>query len=134
MDLSQYQLETLHQDGEFILYRGRCPTPAETSPPSILALSPAAEHPAGATIRKIEQEWSFKDDLSPGWALRPIAITQQQNRIMLLFDDPGAEPLERLVRRPMELKPFLRCAIGLSAALRQAHKQGLIHKELKPSN
>src|SRR5262249_34472282 len=57
-----------------------------------------------------------------------------QNRIMLLFDDPGAEPLERLVRRPMELKPFLRCAIGLSAALRQAHKQGLIHKELKPSN
>src|SRR5262249_58740260 len=111
MELSHYQLETLHQDGEFILYRGRRRTSAETSPSSILALSPAAEHPASATIKKIEQEFSFKDDLSPAWALRPITLTQYQNRTTLLCEDPEGEPLDRLVRRPMAVGAFLRCAI-----------------------
>src|SRR5262245_18222441 len=103
MELAHYRLETLHQDGEFILYRGQRLPPAQTTQSSILAVSPDAEHPASATIRKIEQELSFKDDLSPAWAVRPIARTQHQNRTMLVFDDPGAEPLERLVRVPMEL-------------------------------
>ena len=52
MDISQYRLEMLHQDGEFILYRGLRQTEAETSPPSILALSPVMERPAPATIRR----------------------------------------------------------------------------------
>src|SRR5262245_61827644 len=134
MELSHYQLETLHEDGEFILYRGRRRSTAKTGPPSILALSPLMEHPAPATIRKIDQEFSFKDELSPAWAVRPIALTKQQNRTMLLFDDPGGEPLDRLVQRPMGLDAFLRCATGVAAALRHVHRQGLIHKDIKPYN
>ena len=107
MELTHYRLETLHQDGEFILYRGRRQT-AETSPPSLLALSPVLEHPAPATLRKIEQELSLKDELSPAWAVRPIALTKRQSRTMLLCEDPEGEPLDRLVRRPTELDAFLR--------------------------
>src|SRR5215471_19261653 len=113
MDLSQFRLESLHQDGEFILYRGRRRTTAELSAQSILALAPATEHPAPATLRKIEQEFSLKDDLSPAWAVRPIALTQHQSRTMLVLEDPEGEPLDHLVREPLELAPFLRCAIGL---------------------
>src|SRR5262245_23003645 len=134
MELSQYRLETLHQDAEFILYRGYRSTKGETSPPSILALSPVLQHPAPATIRKLEQEFSLKDELSPTWAVRPIALTQQQSRTTLLFEDPEGEPLDQIVRPPMALREFLCCAIGLAAALRQVHRQGLIHKEIKPSN
>src|SRR5262245_18909922 len=107
MDLSQYKLETLHQDGEFILYRGRRSTKAETSPASILALSPVMERPAPATIKKIDHEFSLKDELNPAWAIRPIVLTQRQSRTMLLCEDPHGEPLDRLVRRPMQVKPFL---------------------------
>jgi serine/threonine protein kinase len=53
---------------------------------------------------------------------------------MLVLTDPGGEPLDRLPGRPMELTQFLRLAIGLSAALRQLHRRGLIHKDIKPSN
>jgi hypothetical protein len=45
---------------------------------------------------------------------------------MLLSEDPDGEPLDRLVRRPMELKQFLRCAIGLAAALGQVHEPGSV--------
>src|SRR5215467_1641341 len=134
MDLSQYRLETLHHDREFVLYRGLSTTEAETSSPSILALSPASERPAPATIKKMEHELSLKDELDPAWAIRPIALTQQQSRTMLVFEDPHGEPLDRLLRRTMDLRQFLRCAIGLSAALSQVHRRGLIHKDIKPSN
>jgi PAS domain S-box-containing protein len=134
IDLSEYRLEALHQDGEFILYRGLRQTKAETSPPSILGLSPVMEHPAPATVKKIEHEFSLKDELDQAWAIRPIALTQQQNRTMLVLEDPGGKPLDQLLRRPMELAKFLRCAIGLAAALGQVHRRGLIHKDIKPAN
>jgi len=53
---------------------------------------------------------------------------------VLVLEDPGGEPLERLVGRPMELRQFLRLAIGLSAALGRVHQHGLIHRDIKPAN
>src|SRR5262245_30371122 len=91
MDLSQYPLETLRQDGEFILYRCLRHNEAETTSPSVLALSPVMERPAPETIKKIEHEFSLKDQLDPAWAVRPIDVTQQQGRTMLLFEDPKGE-------------------------------------------
>src|SRR5215475_9179311 len=109
MNLSEYRLEALHQDEEFILYRGLRQTKSETGPPSFLGLSPVTEHPVPATIKKIEHEFSLKDELNLAWAIRPIALTQQQNRTMLVFEDPGGKPLDQLLQRPMELNEFLRC-------------------------
>ena len=133
-DISQYRLETLHQDGEFILYRGFLQTGAKASRHSVLVLSPVMEHPAPATVKTIEHEFSSKDELNPAWAIRPNALTHHQSRTMLVCEDPQADPLDRLLGRPMELKQFLGCAIGLAAALGQVHRRGLIHKDIKPSN
>jgi predicted ATPase/signal transduction histidine kinase len=53
---------------------------------------------------------------------------------MLILEDAGGEPLDRLLGQPMELSRFLRFAVGLAAALGELHQQGLIHKDIKPAN
>src|SRR5438874_8404889 len=53
---------------------------------------------------------------------------------MLLLEDPGGDPLDRILGAPMEVGRFLRLAIGIAAALRSVHQRGLVHKEIKPSN
>jgi serine/threonine protein kinase len=53
---------------------------------------------------------------------------------VLVLDDPGGEPLDRLIRGPMELGPFLRLAVSAARALRELHTRHLIHKDIKPEN
>ena len=134
IEILEYNLETLRKDGEFILYRGRPRRQSDATPPTILVLTPAMEHPAPGCLRRMEHEFSFKAELDPAWAVRSLALTQEQGRSFLLLDDPGAEPLDLFLEEPMELGQLLRFAIGLSAALVQLHARGLIHKEIKPAN
>ena len=51
-----------------------------------------------------------------------------------MSEDPGGEPLSRLLGQPWEITSFLRLAIGVATVLGQVHQRGLIHKEIKPSN
>ena len=53
---------------------------------------------------------------------------------MLVLEDPGGEPLARLLGQPWEIASFLRIAIGLAAALGRLHQRGLIHKDVKPAH
>jgi hypothetical protein len=115
VELSEYVLEPLREDEEFILSQGR---PRRAEAPSVLLLAPASTRPAPESLKKLELEFSLRDELNLAWAIRPIAFTQQQNRTMLVCEDPGGQPLDRLLlRQPMELKEFLRRAIGLAARL-----------------
>ena len=131
MDLSGYVLETLRVDEEFILYRGH---PRLAEAPSVLLLSPALTRPALETLKKIEREYSFRSELDATWAVRPLALSQYNEQTVLVLENPGGEPLNRLIHGPMEMTQFLRFAIGLATALSQLHKRGLIHKDVKPSN
>src|SRR5262245_60292835 len=134
MDLSTYTFEALRRDGEFILYRGDHRRQTDASPPSILAMTPVLERPASASLSRMEHEYSLKAELDPGWAARPLALASHEGRTMLVLTDPGGEPLDRLLGKPMELPQFLRAAVGMSAALSQMHGLGLINKDLKPAN
>jgi PAS domain S-box-containing protein len=131
VDLSEFALQPLHEDEEFILYRGR---PKEREGSSILLLTPALKHPRLETLSKINDEYALKSELDTTWAVRPRDLSQYNDKTALVLDDPGGQPLHRHVRGPMEVKQFLRLAIGLTTALGQLHKRSLIHKDLKPSN
>jgi predicted ATPase/signal transduction histidine kinase/CheY-like chemotaxis protein len=126
--------ETLHEDGEFVLYRGRHRSSIDGLLHSTLVVAPAREHTDPRSLHRMEHEYSLQAELDPAWAVRPLALSAYQGRSALVLEDPGGEPLSRLVGRPMELGQFLRVAIGLAGALDQVHRHGLIHKDIKPAN
>ena len=131
MKLSEYVLEPLREDEEFILSRGR---PRRAEAPSVLLLAPASTRPAPESLKKLEHEYSFRNELDPAWAVRPLSLSQHNDQKVLVLENPGGEPLNRLIQGPMEMKRFLRFAIGLASALGQVHRRGLIHKDTKASN
>src|SRR5580693_9494630 len=129
--MSEYVRECLREDEEFILYRARA-SAAEV--PSVLLLNLASIHPRLESLKKIEHEYSLCHDFDTTWAVRPLGLSQCNGQKALVLEDPGGEFLHRLIQGPMEIRQFLRIAIGLSTALGQLHNRSVIHKDLKPSN
>jgi PAS domain S-box-containing protein len=126
--LSSYKFSTL-REGEFTVCRG-----SGDGLPPILLVTPAAEHPSPKALKRLQHEYALRTELDRGWAARPLALIHRHNRVALVFEDPGGEPLDRLLSRPLETTQLLRIAISLAAALRHVHERNLIHKDIKPAN
>jgi len=132
VELSEYLLETLREDDEFVLYRGEHSN--QPGSPSVLLLAPASMQPALATLKKIEHEYSLRDELDSAWAVRSLAVSELRGQTALVLEDPGGETLDRFLSGPMEMTQFLRLAVGLATALGGLHRRELIHKDVKPTN
>ena len=123
----------LWKDGEVLFCRGwRSRGDGERS--TALALLPASDQPSSACLDRLAHELELKDELGGDWAVRALELAREGDRLRLVFEDPGGEPLERLLGKPMDVGRFLRFAIGITAAIGKAHQQGLVHKDIKPAH
>ena len=141
IELSRYALEPLRKDEEFILYRGRCKDDVSQT----LVLLPIAEYPAPESLKRLEHEYSLREELDSAWAVRPVEISRRSDRPVLVLNDPGGVPLDQLLGparnasaladpdgQPLErshaLVPrgdiafVLRLAISLSSAIGHLHQ------------
>ncbi len=129
---SPYVLEPIREGVDFTLYRGR------ERGNSMPILAVAAEQSSPQALQRLEYECSLATKLDEAWAAQPLKLTRHQGRTVLILKDPSGEPLDRLIEehqgQPIDLARFLRIAVGLAAALGQAHRRGLIHKDVKPEN
>jgi PAS domain S-box-containing protein len=126
-------LTVLCQVGEHVLCRGLRDDGGGDCKVVLAALS-GSQHPTPAFLDRLTHEYALKGELDGRSAVRPLALVSEHGRTMLLFEDPGGEPLDQLLGRPMEMGRFLHIAIGLTVGLRQVHERGLIHKDIKPAN
>jgi len=109
-ELSGYVFLPL-REGDISLYRGS----GSGLAPILLV---AAVETSPGCVEGLEHEYALKGELDADWAARPIALTQYNDRMTLVLEDPGGAPLDRLLGRPLEVSPFLRIAIPLAGALR----------------
>jgi PAS domain S-box-containing protein len=130
IDLSRYVFEALRKDEEFILYRGR----SEDAPVRVLVISPVVEYPTPESLKRLEHAYSLREELEPRWAARPIAMARHWDRTVLVLEDPGGVPLDRLLGQPLNITFSLRLAISLSTAIGHLHQRGVIHKDINPAN
>ncbi len=125
-ELSGYTFSHL-REGDITLSRGA----SDELGPVLLA---AAKHASPASLGRLEHEYALRADLDSGWAARPLALSRDTDGLTLILEDPGGEPLDRLLEEPLRISEFLHIAVPLTAALRQVHERGLIHKDIKPGN
>ncbi|HYE41507.1 MAG TPA: AAA family ATPase [Ramlibacter sp.] len=92
------------------------------------------DRPSPAFVRSLSHEFGLRSHLEAGWALQPIELVPEGGSPVLLLEDPGGEPLERLLGEPMPVGRFLRLAIAMAGALGRLHGCGLVHKDFKPAN
>ena len=118
-------LETLWEDGEFVLSRGV----RDGEPSPLLVVVPASAQPSPGSLARLEHAYSLRDELDSAYAARPLRLVRDRGQPMLVLEDPGGEPLGRLLGQPWEITSFLRVAIGLATALGRLHERGLIDRK-----
>ena len=128
VDFSAYEFSSLRQ-GQFTLHRGR----SDRLEP-ILLVACSDEYPSPRSLQRLENEHALRADLNAKWAARPVELVRREGRVTLVLEDPGGNPLERMLGPPMDVTQFLRIAVPLAAAVGRMHARGLIHKDLKPAN
>ena len=125
--------QVLWEDGERVFRRGwRLDDSGNGN--TVLIVLPAAEHPSRSSLERLTHEYELKHELDGAWAVQPLDLVRDAGRTMLVLEDSGGEPLERLLNAPMEVGRFLRLAIATAGALGKLHQRGLVHKDIKPTN
>jgi PAS domain S-box-containing protein len=125
-------LKVLWEDGERVFCRKESHVDGYRG--SVLAVLPAVEHPTPGTLDRLIREYGLKDELDAAWAVRPLGLVREHDRIMLVLEDTCSEPLDRLLGEPMGVQICLRIAVAVATALTQVHRRGLVHKDIKPAN
>ncbi|EIK95728.1 senson histidine kinase [Pseudomonas sp. M47T1] len=116
-------------DGEVARYRVRSPISAR----DWLIARPAALPSEGGS-RRLRQEYDFRLHLNPAWAIVPVALISAAEGPVLVFDDCQGRGLHELMGEGLSILRFLRVALGATQALAQAHKAGVLHRDIKPCN
>jgi len=130
MDLRGYHLERVVEDAEFVLYRAV----SENGLPSLLVRSAIAQADDARMLPLFERELAMRTKLGRAWALLPLRLARHNDRPVLLLEDPGGDPLTRLISRPCPIPSLLEFGLGIAGALEQIHAHGLIHRDIKPTN
>jgi PAS domain S-box-containing protein len=126
---SNHVFTTIWEEQGLALSRGQIPNQAA----AILMLTAHSTTSARSAAR-LEHEYLLADYLDPTWAAKPLELVREEGRTALVLHDPGGASLESLLTHQLELKRVLRIAVGLARAASLAHRQGLIHKDIRPAN
>src|SRR5215831_13015988 len=63
---------------------------------AVLLVAPAADNPSRSSLDRFTHEYELRDELDRAWAAQPLALMRDAGRTVLVLDDLGGAPLDRL--------------------------------------
>ena len=93
-----------------------------------------SESPPPRDVERLRHEYATGQLLDSPYAFTPSELDTQESLPILVYADLDCEPLSRLMATPIEAGRFLDLAIRLAVAVVDIHRQGFIHKDIKPAN
>ncbi|MFW6093569.1 MAG: ATP-binding protein [Pseudomonadota bacterium] len=100
-------------------------------PVIIKALKPAARDPG--SIARYQHEFHINQSLTSPYVCRALAMDDAEHRI--IFEDHGGSALRELIRGgDLGLDEKLHIATSLAQGLQTVHDEGVIHRDVNPSN
>ena len=132
-DLREYtDAEPLHHSERSLVYRA---TQVADARPVIVKVA-ASDVPTFPQIAQFKREYTLARRCRHPAVVLPLTLSQQAGRWMMTHADVGGTSLDRLpgAGQPLPLDDFFDIALQLCAALEVVHGQGIIHKDINPSN
>ncbi len=103
---------------------------------SVLLKTPVSPSSSARLAYQLEHELEIARDLNPEYVVRPIRIERfaDQGILALVLAACPYSALSEKLETPLEVKDFLRVAIGVAEAVGKVHEYGLVHKDIHPAN
>jgi predicted ATPase/signal transduction histidine kinase/tRNA A-37 threonylcarbamoyl transferase component Bud32 len=94
-----------------------------------------SEYPTPRGLARYRQEYDLIRSLSIPGVIQAYGLEKLGNTAVIVLEDFGGSSLSScLERQRPTIEQFLDLAIQITAALGQIHQQGIIHKDINPSN
>ena len=130
-------IEQLHDSVRSLIYRARGADGA-----ALIVKLPNQAAPSFQQLAQFKREYEIARRCPHPGVVRPLALQLHRGRWTMIQEDIGGLSLDKMLRAraaagrtpALALDDFLDIALQLCAALEEVHKQGVIHKDINPSN
>jgi serine/threonine protein kinase len=95
---------------------------------------PISSRPPAAAIAQLAHEYEAARELDPAFAVRTLQLRRDAGAIALILENFCCYALVRDLVAPLVLDRFFRVAAPATGALAALHRQGAVHKDIKPEN
>lgn len=90
---------------------------------------------SGRDALRLRREFEMTSSLAAPGAVRPLEVVQSESGLAIVFADDGMVSLDRLMKRGrLSLAACLTVGARAAEVLAQLHAEGVVHKDIKPSN
>jgi len=126
-------IEQLHDSSRSLVYRARA-----RDGTALIVKQPNQQFPSFQQLGQFKREYAIACRCRHPGVVRPLALELHGGRWTMIHEDAGGLALDKFLRTQpqgaLALDDFFEIALQLCAALEEVHRQGVIHKDINPSN